>query len=145
MPVFEGLGSDRNGKTGQLSSMFGDKMITAAESYKIHETAWNDPNGDAVLADLARQIRETIESGQRDDALMINCAAVMLDLHQNKAALDWLLAHPVDYREYFLNLATAYAKLNASDLKNIRRNNEEATRYPSCPNAILAYIDYQAL
>ena len=120
-------------------------MITSAATYAQHASAWGHDAGYAALPDLAAQVRSAIEAGDRDPAHVINLAAILLDLHRNAEALAWLIAHPLEYREYYQNLATAFAKTDPDNLEAIRSNNRNARDAPPCPNAILAYIDYQGL
>lgn len=120
-------------------------MITAEVAYSEHGKAWGNEAAYAALPELAERVKAAIEGGDDDPAHVINYAAILLDLHRNQAALDWLLAHPVQYREYFQNLAAVYAKTDSTKLEEIRANNRRAWELPSCPNAIVAYMDWQGL
>jgi len=120
-------------------------VTTSAFIYREYARAWRKPDGYDDLPRLLASTREAIQSGDSDDALIISYAAILLDLGRNEEALDWLLAHPLGYREYYENLGTAYAKNDPGDLKRVRRSNTEARNHPACPNAIVAYIDYQGM
>jgi hypothetical protein len=120
-------------------------MITSADTYARHSRAWGNDAVYAALPELAKEVWSAIEAGDEDPAHGINFAAILLDLHRDQEALDWMRAHPVDYREYYQNLATAYAKIDPNNKEPIRANNLKARDCPRCPNAILAYIDYHAL
>ena len=120
-------------------------MLSSADIYAEHAKAWGNEAAYAALPQLAETVRSAVESGDDDPAHVINYGAILLDLHRNSEALAWLVAHPVEYREYFENLATAYAKTDSSNKEPIRSNNLKSGDYPKCPNAILAYIDYQGL
>ena len=122
-----------------------EAMITSADAYRIHSEAWGDEEAYGELPSLANQVRQAIEHGHEDPAHVINYGAILLDLHRDSEALEWLLAHHVEYREYFQNLATAYAKTDPNNKEPIRSNNLKSREYPGCPNAILAYIDYHGL
>jgi hypothetical protein len=120
-------------------------MITAAETNRRHGEAWGNPAAYKRLPRLAEEVWEQIARGDDDPAHVINYAAILLDLHRDEEALEWLLGRKVDFKEYYQNLATAYAKTKPSDIGNIRKNNLEAAKHPECPHAIIAYIDYQGM
>ena len=120
-------------------------MINAEQTSTEHAKAWGNEAAYAGEPELAEQVKAAIESGDEDPAHLINYAAILLDLHRNRAALDWLLAHPAEYREYYQNLATAYAKTDSTKLEQIRENNGKSPEVPSCPNSIVAYMDWQGL
>lgn len=120
-------------------------MIDSADVYARHLRTWCSQEEYESLPDLAAQVKDAIEAGDGDPAHLINYAAILLDLHRDDEALRWLLAHRVDYREYYENLATAYAKTDPNVKEPIRENNGRSRLHPKCPNAILAYIDYQGL
>lgn len=120
-------------------------MISAEKTRLEHAKAWGDEAGTARLKALAAHVEAAIEGGDSDPAHLINYAAILLDLHRNQAALEWLLAHPVQYREYYENLATAYAKTDPTKLEEIRASNGKSREVPSCPSSIVAYMDWQGL
>ena len=120
-------------------------MISSSDTFSEHARAWGNDAAYAALPQLADTVRSAIEAGDSDPAHVINYAAILLDLHRDDEALNWLLEHPLDYREYFQNLATAYAKTDPSNKKQIRYNNHKSSNFPPCPNAVLAYIDYHGL
>ena len=120
-------------------------MISSADTFSEHARTWGDDAAFAALPRLVDAVRAAIEAGDGDPAHVINYAAILLDLHRDDEALNWLLEHPLGYREYFENLATAYAKTDPSNKGQIRSNNHKSRNFPRCPNAILAYIDYLGL
>ena len=120
-------------------------MVSSAYTYAEHAKAWGDNAAYAVLPQLAEAVRLAIEAGDSDPAHVINYAAILLDIHKDAEALQWLMDHPLEYQEYYQNLGTAFAKTDPNNKEPIRANNLKSRKYPRCPNAILAYIDYQGL
>lgn len=120
-------------------------MISAEKTKLEHAKTWGDEAATRRLSALAEQVKAAIEDGNSDPAHLINYAAILLDLHRNQAALEWLLAHPLQHREYYQNLAIAYAKTDSAKLEQIRANNGKSREAPSCPNSIVAYMDWQGL
>ena len=120
-------------------------MISSADTFAEHRKSWGNDAAYAALPKLADTVRATIESGDSDPAHIINYAAILLDLHRDSEALEWLVAHPLNYREYYQNLGTARAKTDPNNIEPIIFNNIKARDYPRCPNAVLAYIDYHGL
>ena len=118
-------------------------MITSAQTFAAYSEAW--ASGDfARLTDLLERVAAAISAGDTDPAHRINYGALLLDLGRDVEARDWLVAHPLEYREYYENLAIARFKTARRAIGAIRESNRRAQTLSKCSNAIVAYVDYQA-
>jgi 5,10-methenyltetrahydromethanopterin hydrogenase len=120
-------------------------MISPKESYDIYRHNWAGDNAPEVFTRLLEDIRRALEVNHADPALMNNYGAILLDLNRNKEALDWLSSHPLDFSEYYENLAIAVIKCDRSEIDKCRELNGKAGRLSKKQYAIAAYIDYQGL
>ncbi len=120
-------------------------MISPKESYDIYRRHWAGDNASEIFPRLLADIRRAMEEKHDNPALINNYGAILLDLNRNKEALDWLSSHPLDFSEYYENLAIAVIKCDRSRADKCRELNRKAGRLPKKPYAIVAYIDYQGL
>lgn len=121
-------------------------MELAKESYRIHSLAWKeyDKTKDH-LSNALSLLSGAYENGDRDNVVVNNLAAVLLDSYQDEKALEVLKVHKPECAEFCLNYAIAIAKTNLADIEEIRKWNKAAANYPKAENAIIAYMDWQAL
>ncbi|MCB0353641.1 MAG: hypothetical protein KDD64_08960 [Bdellovibrionales bacterium] len=120
-------------------------MVSSLETLREYSKAWNREDSSKKLTALLRRVRGAIDQGESDPAHRINFGALLLDLQRNREALEWFRANPLQYKEYFQNLAIALAKTDRGNIQAVRANNKKAEQLPSCPNTIVAYIDYHGM
>lgn len=120
-------------------------MDLISEACRLHEMAWK-PNADYLgCMDLALiLIKKAYDEGNHTNLVVNNYAAILLDLHRDKEALELLEQYEPECFEYCSNYSVAAIKLG-SNISEIRKWNGLASQYPRLEKAIVAYIDLQAL
>ncbi|WP_160151546.1 hypothetical protein [Microbulbifer sp. ALW1] len=120
-------------------------MNTHSEVIELHRNAWSDYSKYTEYLEKAISLCEVeYEAGERSLLFINNYAALLLDLHRDAEALRLLKDQTPEFSEYCSNYAIAIAK-SGYDIEAIRKWNRAASNYPKRENAIVAYMDWQAL
>lgn len=120
-------------------------MNVIKEINKLHRQAWGQlEDSNVPLEQAASLAKSAHEKGENSPLFINNYAAVLLDLHRDKEALDLLKSSDPVFSEYCLNYAIAVAK-TADDMEIIRHWNQAARQHPKQAGAIVAYMDWQGM
>jgi len=120
-------------------------MDTNLELIELHRRAWSDYSKYSEYLEKAISLcEEEYRAGERSSLFINNYAALLLDLHRDAEALRLLKGKTPEFSEYCSNYAIAIAK-SEYDIEAIRKWNKAAANYPKNEDAIVAYMDWQAL
>lgn len=120
-------------------------MDVISESSKYYSEAWSKgANYELCLQKALDLLRTAYLEGDKRSAVVNNYAAVLLDLNMNRAALDILISNDPQCAEFCSNYAIALMKLGKT-VDEVREWNLRSSRYPKCTEAIVAYMDWQAM
>lgn len=102
-------------------------MDIIVESYRLHEMAWK-PGADYknYLNQALLLLQTAYGDGDCRQLVINNLAAVLLNLHRNKEALDLLNQYQPECSTYCLNFAIAIAK-TVYDINEIHKWNMAET------------------
>ncbi len=121
---------------------WGINVISEQNSYEMYSKIWKDGLDSSMLSKLLKELKSSIEKGNKSPAILINYGALLLDLNRSKEALKWLTKHKLNFREYYENLAIAHLKSEKENIEKFRQLNSKANNFPSCKYAFTAYVDF---
>ena len=107
-----------------------------AESYSEADR-WKDRQR-AIL----RLLEDAIGQGDTCLSIFVSYSAALLNLGQNRRAVQVLEEHPTDSSAYCQNMAIALVD-SGGDAERVRYWNKKASTMPERPFEIVAYVDWQ--
>ncbi len=117
-----------------------------AAAFELHKKAWSDhPNWSTHLVRALLILKSSIDSGESNDTINNNYAAVLLDLNRNSEALNFLTHNLPSTKSGHANMAIAIAKNYPLDISKIRQYNKSSSELPEFSYSITAYMDWQGL